>query len=63
MYLKLLRWELFTETIPQTKKFIDWDFSSDDKHVWVGRWHIVFNTIGGNLEYIQADGRVDESPP
>lgn len=50
MYARILGIEIFTEIIPVTKKFLDWDFSIGENHVWFGRLHIVWNPIGEKHE-------------
>lgn len=62
MYARLLKWELFTEMIPQTQKFVDWDISVGESHFWLGRFHMVINRVLGEDHGIKQSGRADESP-
>lgn len=55
MYVRALGWELFAETVPLSKKLLDWDISPSEKHVWVGSIHIVFNRTEGVNNGEQAD--------
>ena len=48
MLFALFGWEFFIETVPQTQKFLDCDFSACENHVWFGPLHVVWNRIGEN---------------
>lgn len=56
MYGRVFGWEFFAETVPIPENLLDWDFSSSEKHVWVGTTHIVFNRIVDNRNGEEADG-------
>lgn len=45
MYLRLFGWEFFAESVAKTQKFLDWDFSECENHVWIAKVHIVFNPL------------------
>lgn len=47
MYMRsrLLGWELFIETVPSSRNFLDWHLSLSENHLWLGHLHVVFNRI------------------
>lgn len=57
MYVRAWGWEFFAETVPIPEKFLDWDFSPSENHVWVWKAHIVFNrTLDVRNGADEADG-------
>lgn len=47
MYLRLFIWEAYVETVPPSKKFLDWDFTPSENHIWVWRFHVLWNRRKG----------------
>ena len=46
MLTRLLGYEFFVETVPVSKKFVDWYNSINENHFWFGPLHVVWNRIG-----------------
>ena len=61
MYVRTRQWEAYAEKVPPTKKLIDWYCSVGENHIWVWRYHIVFNERYGVKHEGQIDGDVDRS--
>lgn len=44
MYLKFFSWEIFCSRFsPHSQVFLDWYFSDEENHIWIGGTHIEWN--------------------
>lgn len=46
MLISIFKWEAFIETVAESQKFLDWDLSPCENHIWLGHVHVVFNRQG-----------------
>lgn len=62
MFARALRWEVYIEKVPPSKMLIDWEFSVGENHIWVWRFHILFNKRAMNSHGAKANGASNSSP-
>ena len=43
MLFNALNREVFIEVLPKAGRPLQWYFSPDENHLWIGKWHVVWN--------------------